>query len=696
MRKLLKFSTAFILTGAFLASCGGGGGGGGSASYNGGSSTTKSLTYTVSTTRAPSNSVPVFYSGKPVLVCDNGVFTPTTNTGSSVSFTGSSFSNCTLSLTAGDGTVVLTTNESVSGTGTVTVDDQLNLLSASGVSHHAVEDADGDHVADYCEHKELHGGHLIEKPTYDKTVIVVLEGDNIPNQALTDYLKTNYNDLVSGLQSYPDERVKFLVIWDGGLKNGAGSDVFILDPESGKTFSVLDSDIQSIENGQPAYNYAGDGILYWFAQSDNLSKHLKDLILTASRIAPAKSYDLIVSDHGDGWVSLPTPNVRSVLYEWYDDGQSSGSVWLGSKQFADVLKELKDKGINIDLLGFDECLMGEFTTLNLFAPYSKVIVASPEYEQGQGWGDVWKELPQWYSEGLDSWSIAKNIVDGYISYYTNNPPNQPLAYPQTIGLTAVKTQALSTLRESFEKFAGDLYQTAQNEVDNGQMYEVFYSHFSDNNFGIYYSTLWVSDTIYTLNESDTDFQKLISATNTTDYHYYYGGSGFGYDSLGADLLFAVTNTGAVARLYQLGYSANDVPTLYGTENSAFAPSFAAGTVQDALSFLDTYNQVKNSDELYTKYLVLNMDGTVNSNVTGSGLSLIYPYTSPDYAQLPKLELCDYTNYTDTFKDLFPNYTGFVNTVFGELWKAVKDAGLEGNGQGQFTCDDLGNVVWNNQ
>ncbi len=692
MKKLLAVSTVFMLTGAFLSSCGGGGGGG-SVSYNGGSSTMKSLTYSVSTTRAPSDTVPVFYSGKPVLVCDNGVFTPSSNTGSSVSFTGSSFSNCVLSLTAGDGTVLLTANEAVSGTGTVTVDDQLNVLSASGVSHHAVTDADGDHVADHCEHKELHDGRLTEKAVYDKTVIVVLEGDNIPNYALTDYLKANYNDLVSGLQSSPDERVKFLVIWDGGLKNGVGSDVFILDPESGKTFSVLDSDIQAIENGQPAYNYAGDGILYWFSQSDNLSVHLKDLILMAARIAPAKSYDLIISDHGDGWVSMPTPSVRSVLYEWYDDGQQSGSVWLGSKQFADVLKDLKDKGINIDLLGFDECLMGEFTTLNLFAPYARVIVASPEYEQGQGWGDVWKEFPEWYSQGLDDWSIAKEIVDGYIGYYTNNPPNQPLSDPQTIGLTAVKTEALSTLRESFEKFAGDLYQTAQNEVDNGQMYEVFYSHFSNNDLGTYYSTLWTSDTVYTLNETDADFQELVNATNATGYHHYYGGSGPGYDSLGADLLFAVTNTGAVARAYQLGHTASEVPTLYGTSNSALAPSFADGTVQDALNFLDVYNQVKSSDQLYTKYLYLDMQGGYDENVTGSGLSLIYPYTSPDYAQLPKLELCDYTNYADSFRELFPNYTNFVSTVFGVLQQAVQDAGLEGDGSGQFVCQD-GNAVWN--
>lgn len=329
--------------------------------------------------------------------------------------------------------------------------------------------------------------------------------------------------------------------------------------------------------------------------------------------------------------------------------------------------------------------MGEFTTLNLFAPYSKVIVASPEYEQGQGWGDVWKELPQWYSEGLDSWSIAKNIVDGYISYYTNNPPNQPLAYPQTIGLTAVKTQALSTLRESFEKFAGDLYQTANDT--NQQLYNLFSTQLANEDYesmktDVYWTNVdltsyvvgedEIADTLYKATAPDTYFPQ-----GNGEYHIDYGGG------LGGDLLFMVTFTGFSERVKELGKTSN-------------FPEVNSNVSQDALSFLDTYNQVKNSDELYTKYLVLNMDGTVNSNVTGSGLSLIYPYTSPDYAQLPKLELCDYTNYTDTFKDLFPNYTGFVNTVFGELWKAVKDAGLEGNGQGQFTCDDLGNVVWNNQ
>ena len=697
MRKALKLLTAIAISG-IVAGCGGGGGG--SVSLNSGT-TTSGLTVESSTTRALSVTPSyLFTSGlNPKLVCNEGVIEPDEVSKTELHFPGNSFTNCTLTFTDDDGNVIFTSLDSITGKGgKVRLNDDLTLSPVAGeVQLSKLQDADHDGIADHCEHKKVTHHGLEDQSLYRKTVIVVLEGDNIPDQALTDYLKKNYDDLVQSLQLNAPADVKFVVIWDGGKEDGTdgNSDIFVLDPQSGKTFSVLDQDIQNVLNGDGVAQYRQDGIKFWFGASDNLSNHLKTLVEVATRMFPAQSYDLIVSDHGDGWVSLPTPTTRTVLYEWYDDGKVAGSTWLGTKQFADVLSQLKAEGIRFDLIGFDECLMGEFATLTLLKPYAEVFVVSPEYELGDGWGGVWSSLPVWYGQGLDSWSIAKSIVDGYVNYYKQNPPNAPLAYPQTIALTAVKSSAIDVLRESFESFAGDLKQTAENEVNNGQMYDVFYSNLSDNNSVslTYFMTLWTDDDIYTIDENDAEFQTLVNATAYDGYHRYYGGSGAGYDSLGTDLLFMVTNTGAVARAYQLGYSANDVPTNYGTAAQPYAPEFAANTVQDALSFLDTYNQVRNNDELYTKYLYLDMQGGYDDNVTGSGISLVYPYTSPDYASVPKLNLCDYENFVETYNSTLPNYTGFVSTVFGELWKAVEDAGLYGNETGQFTCES-GSAVWN--
>ncbi|NPB02826.1 MAG: peptidase C11 clostripain, partial [Thermotogae bacterium] len=635
-RKLIA-TTALIL----LASCGGGGGGGSSLST---SSTTTSTTRGLTVVPATSKAVEVdpaylFRATSPTLVCANGavVVNPDAVSDAQLHFplpsTGS-YQDCVVAFTAPTGQIIYTSLSAVEGTGgTVALNSDLTLSKVDGdLTLQPLADSDGDGIADTCEGKVVdHDAHQVkELPTYDKTVIVVLEGDDVgESYTLTSYLKDNYNELVKGIQNAQPQNTRFVVVWDGGQKNGLDgeSDVFILDPQSGKDFTTLTDDIGKVLSGVPISQFGQDGLLYWYAPSDNLSNHLKELIEVAVKLFPARSYDLVISDHGDGWVSLPTPTTRTVLFESFSDGNQTGTTWLGTKQFADtVLAPLAKEGIRFELLGFDECLMGELATLTQVAPYAEVLVASPEYEMGTGWGTVWEELPSWYAEGLDSWTIAKRIVDGYYQYYYDNPPNVALAYPQVVALTAIKSSSLKELAQAFDTFAGSLYQTALNEKDNGQLYEAFYSHFSNNDLATYFSTLWVNtDTIYTLNETDPDFQALVSATpgvSTGEYHYAYGDRGFGYNTLGADLLFAVASTGAVAKAYELGYTANDVPTFYGTTTQPLAPSFAPDTVQNALDFLDAYNSVKNGGGLYTKYLQLNMDGTVETGITGSGLSLI--------------------------------------------------------------------------
>jgi hypothetical protein len=737
LRNKLLTATAVILSLA-LTSCGGGGGGTKDTSdlYTNPATTTTTTLTTASvtipdtgltvvstatksiTTRSVTvTAVPnyLFTSGLvPKLVCSNGVFSPDVQDEYHLHFAGDTFTNCTLTFTAPDtNAIVYTALDAFNATSgsAVAISDNLTLSTVTGtVEMTPLADADGDKVADTCEGKMVTEAGMESATPYQKTVIIVMEGDDLSKlssseQSLTAYLEKNYDYLVSGIQSANPTGVKFVVIWDGAQESGVdgNSDVFILDPSTGKTFSVLSSDISNVLSGDSVSNYYADGIRFWFAESDNLSNHLKELIEIAAKMYPANSYDLIISDHGDGWVSQPTPTTRTVLFEYYNDGSVQGGTWLGTKQFADnVLAPLSKEGIKFDLLGFDECLMGELASLSVVQPYAKVIVASPEYEMGDGWATVYQDLPSWYAAGDSDWTIAKNIVDEYVSYYTNNPPNVANAYPQVIGLTAVNSTALLNLKNAFEQFAGDLYQTAQNEVNDGQMYDVFYS-FANNylSTGVFNDNVAFWGTITTTYDfsSDPTAVELDNATSYyiskgIDYHSSYGQSQ-STGQMGYDLLYAVTRTGLAARLAELGVSADQLGIqyfIYGTTPQFLTPSFASNTVTDALNFLSTYNSTVANDQLYTKYLLLNMDGTVSANVTGSGLSLIYPYTSPDYASSPKLELCNYQNFVDSYNGTLPNYAGFVETVFGEMWKALNDSGLSSN----FYCSTTGNIVWNNQ
>ncbi|MEO2068916.1 MAG: clostripain-related cysteine peptidase, partial [Desulfurobacteriaceae bacterium] len=412
---------------------------------------------------------------------------------------------------------------------------------------------------------------------------------------------------------------------------------------------------------------------------------------------PSSKRVLILWNHGDAWRNLKARNTEKIFKSAAYDETSDDLLYM--YELKKALENITDNGTKpFDVIGFDECLMGEFTTLTLLKDYANVIVASPEYELGDGWGDVWGKLPTWYEQGLDTWTIAKNIVDGYIEYWKANPPYVPLAYPQDIGLTAIKTTALESLRQAFEQFAGSLYQTALNEVENGQLYEVFYSFASNSSLSAFAENIGFWGNILSSFDfsSDVIAVELDNATSWTvkegiNYHSEYGGSV--NNRLGYDLLYLITRTGLATRLLELGATpdqAVEYLVFNGFDNPPqyLSPSFDNNTVQNSLNFLNVYNQVKANDELYTRYLNLDMQGGYNENVVGSGLSLIYPYTSPAYASSPKLELCNFQNFVESYNSTLPNYTNFVKTVFGEMWKAFEDT----HWNNELVCDDVGNLV----
>ena len=339
--------------------------------------------------------------------------------------------------------------------------------------------------------------------------------------------------------------------------------------------------------------------------------------------------------------------------------------------------------------------MGEFATLTLLKDYANVFVVSPEYEPSDGWGDVWKSLPQWYASTNDTWSIAKAIVDGYADYYKQNEPSCQFCYSTDIALTAIKRKAVESLRQSFEQFAESLYKTALNEKENGQMYEVFRYYF-DNNLlsSADRLTFWGDATILGESPSDSIAKELYQAIPIgTDYVYAYGYSGDNSISiLGFDLLDTVQELGLASRAVELGYTGFLNNYKVGdADNQHLTPEYDPLTDDRAVAFIDTYNSTVSNDQLYTKYLYIDYDpSTVPEERKGSGLGLIYPYTSPLQASSPKLELCNYQNFVESYNGTLPNYAGFVKTVSEEMWKAVKDSGLSA----EFSCDSgSGNVVW---
>jgi hypothetical protein len=132
---------------------------------------------------------------------------------------------------------------------------------------------------------------------------------------------------------------------------------------------------------------------------------LVDFAVWAMKAYPAKRYALILSDHGAGWVG-----------GWNDDAPKEGSSLTVNEidqALATILQKTKVR--QLDLLGFDACLMSEMAVLAGVAPYARYAVASQETEPALGWAYA-KFLGALTAKPTQSGGdLAKAIVKSYIT-----------------------------------------------------------------------------------------------------------------------------------------------------------------------------------------------------------------------------------------------------------------------------------------
>ena len=128
---------------------------------------------------------------------------------------------------------------------------------------------------------------------------------------------------------------------------------------------------------------------------------LADFITTGIQQYPAEHYALIISDHGASW-----PGVGG--------DESSGGDGLDLKELqAGIAAGLEGGGVSqLDLLGFDACLMATYEVASTLAPLSQRMVASQELEPGHGWDyrslQVLRDDP-----ASDADALGTALVDGF-------------------------------------------------------------------------------------------------------------------------------------------------------------------------------------------------------------------------------------------------------------------------------------------
>lgn len=128
---------------------------------------------------------------------------------------------------------------------------------------------------------------------------------------------------------------------------------------------------------------------------------LADFIATGIRLNPAEHYALIISDHGASW-----PGVGA-------DG-SAGENGLDLAELHEgIASGLAAAGVaQLDLLGFDACLMATYEVASELAPVAQRMLASQETEPGHGWD--YRSLQLLVDQpGVDVDTFGRAVLDGF-------------------------------------------------------------------------------------------------------------------------------------------------------------------------------------------------------------------------------------------------------------------------------------------
>ncbi|MEO7094743.1 MAG: clostripain-related cysteine peptidase [Polyangiales bacterium] len=127
---------------------------------------------------------------------------------------------------------------------------------------------------------------------------------------------------------------------------------------------------------------------------------------------PADHYALMLWDHGAGWhgcCEAETPTIRELSLADITSGIKKG------------LKGAKQK--KLDLVGFDECLMGELEVGFALSKYVDVMVASEELEPGEGMDYLHWLTAVTEDDSMDGLAVGKAIAKGFLQHVKEGSGN---------------------------------------------------------------------------------------------------------------------------------------------------------------------------------------------------------------------------------------------------------------------------------
>lgn len=163
---------------------------------------------------------------------------------------------------------------------------------------------------------------------------------------------------------------------------------------------------------------------------------LADFVAWAIQNYPAQHYALTISSHGSGWPGNGPDETDE------EDMLQLPEITAALQQALDAT------GVDqIDIIGFDACLMGQLEVYEALAPYTRYVIASEEVIPGNGWEYVTPFSQLAADPGMSAELFGSSIIDAYMAYYAG-----PGARTK-VDLHLVDTSAIPAVLDALDAFA---------------------------------------------------------------------------------------------------------------------------------------------------------------------------------------------------------------------------------------------------
>ena len=296
------------------------------------------------------------------------------------------------------------------------------------------------------------------------------------------------------------------------------------------------------------------------------SATLTDFIQYCSSNYAADHYGLVLWDHGGGVVGG----------YGYDENFGGDSMSL-----TEMSRALGDASVHLDMLGFDACLMANFETCLMAAPYADYLIASEEPEPGCGW-----YYTDWIGKlsencGIPPKRYGRQIIDDYI---TESGWDSPSMY-STLGMFDLQ-QVTQKLLPALSQFSDDAVQ----QLSAGEYRRISQSR--SNTRAVYQSELDHIDLLDYAQHSQSETADQLEQA-VSDCVVYYQETENGSGDNGLSILFPYYDLSALDMLEEM-YQTLGYDDAYPAFLEQFANVMAGGQISVS-GFSNTQNHAAASE-----------------------------------------------------------------------------------------------------